>query len=70
MSGKYATGMPIGLIAKDIKIAVESAEALGAFAPIAKETLRLWEQARDKIGFNPDQSEVGRLWESKTGIKF
>tara|TARA_Y100000589_G_scaffold323787_2_gene358844 strand:- start:637 stop:1545 length:909 start_codon:yes stop_codon:yes gene_type:complete len=70
LSGKYATGMPIGLIAKDIKIAVESAEAIGAFAPIAKETLRLWEQARDQFGFDPDQSEVGRLWESKTGIKF
>ena len=70
LSGKYATGMPIGLIAKDIKIAVESAEALGAFAPMAKETLRLWEQARDQFGFDPDQAEVGRLWESKTGIKF
>ena len=70
LNGKHATGMPIGLIAKDIKIAVESARALGAFAPIAKETLRLWEKAKDEIGFEPDQSEVGRLWETKTGIKF
>ncbi len=70
LSGKYATGMPIGLIAKDLKIVVESAEALGAFAPIAKETLRLWEQAREQFGLDPDQSKVGRLWETKTGIRF
>lgn len=70
MSGKYATGMPVGLIAKDIGIAVDSAEALGAYAPIAKETLRLWEEARDRFGFDPDQSEVGRLWETETGVKF
>ncbi|HAA93561.1 MAG TPA: hypothetical protein DCE33_14020 [Rhodospirillaceae bacterium] len=69
LNGKYATGMPVGLIAKDVSIAVDSAEALGAYAPMAKETLRLWEEARDRFGFDPDQSEVVRLWEAETGVK-
>ena len=68
MTRKFATGMPVGLICKDINIAVASAVALGAYAPMAKETARLWEEARDRFGFDPDQSEVVRLWETETGV--
>jgi 3-hydroxyisobutyrate dehydrogenase len=68
LTRKFATGMPVGLICKDVNIAVESADALGAFAPMAKETARLWEEARDRFGFDPDQSEVVRLWEAETGV--
>ena len=68
MTRKFSTGMPVGLICKDINIAVESAVALGAYAPMARETARLWEEARDRFGFDPDQSEVVRLWETETGV--
>jgi 3-hydroxyisobutyrate dehydrogenase len=68
MTRKFATGMPVGLIAKDVGIAVDSADALGAYAPMAKETLRIWEEARDRFGFDPDQSEVVRLWETETDV--
>ena len=65
---RNATGMPVGLICKDVNIAVDSAAALGAYAPMAKETARLWEEARDRFGFDPDQSEVVRLWETETDV--
>lgn len=68
MTRKFATGMPVGLICKDVNIAVDSAAALGAYAPMAKETARLWEEARDRFGFDPDQSEVVRLWETETDV--
>ena len=68
LTGKFATGMAAGLIAKDVRIAVDTAAAIGAAAPLAERCADLWKQAADEYGFDIDQSEVVRLWEDASGV--
>ena len=65
----YGTGMALGFIAKDVKIARDTARSIGAFAPLAEKVSELWSSAAEKIGANVDQTEVARYWEEATGVK-
>lgn len=69
LTRKFSTGMALGLITKDIGIAVNTAKALGAYAPLAECTLAQWLKAVEQFGGQPDQTEVVRLWEQASGIK-
>jgi 3-hydroxyisobutyrate dehydrogenase len=66
---KYATGMPIGFIAKDLRIAVDAAQRLGARAPLAEKVLALWQDAGAALGPMCDQAEIVRYWERESGIE-
>ena len=66
---KYGTGMALGFIAKDVKIARDTAKAVNAFAPLAEKVAELWAAAADKIGADVDQTEIVRFWEEATGVK-
>jgi 3-hydroxyisobutyrate dehydrogenase len=68
LTRKFSTGMAMGLIAKDIGIAVDTAKAIGAYAPLAGCTHALWVEAVEKFGSQPDQTEVAKLWEQATGV--
>jgi len=68
LTRKFSTGMAMGLIAKDIGIAVNTAKSLGAYAPLAECTYRLWSAAAEKFGGQRDQTEVAKLWEQATGV--
>ena len=68
LTRKFSTGMAMGLIAKDIGIAVNIAKSLGAHAPLAECTHALWVEAVDKFGGQIDQTEVARLWEQASGV--
>ena len=68
LTRKYATGMPIGFIAKDLRIAVEAAQRIGAAAPLAAKVLELWQAAGAALGPDCDQAEVVRYWESESGV--
>ncbi len=68
MSRRFATGMAMGLIAKDVGIAADLAHAIGARASIADATRALWQEAADHYGATRDQSEVARLWEDAAGV--
>lgn len=65
----YATGMALGFIAKDVKIARDTARSVGAFAPLAEKVSELWSAAADEIGANVDQTQIVRYWEDATGVR-
>ncbi len=69
LTRKYGTGMAMGFIAKDVKIAMETAKSVGAFAPLGERVSELWTAAAEKLGPNLDQSEIARYWEEATGVK-
>ncbi|HYC44695.1 MAG TPA: NAD-binding protein [Burkholderiales bacterium] len=66
---KYGTGMALGFIAKDVKIARDTARSIEAFAPLAEKLSELWSAAAEKLGADVDQTEIVRYWEDATGVK-
>lgn len=69
LTRQYGTGMAMGFIAKDVRIALETAKSVGAFAPLAERVSELWTTAAAKLGAGLDQTEVARYWEEATGVK-
>ncbi len=68
LTRKYATGMALSFIAKDVRIAVDTAHAIGAAIPLGEKVLELWSDAVEKIGAGADQTEVVRYWEQASGV--
>jgi 3-hydroxyisobutyrate dehydrogenase len=69
LNRKYATGMALSFIAKDVRIAVNTAHAIGAAVPLGEKVSELWDDAVLKVGATVDQTEVVRYWEEATGVK-
>jgi 3-hydroxyisobutyrate dehydrogenase len=69
LTRKYGTGMAMGFIAKDVRIALETAKSVGAFAPLAERVSEIWTAASEKIGAGHDQTEIVRYWEEATGVR-
>jgi 3-hydroxyisobutyrate dehydrogenase len=69
LTHKYATGMALGFIAKDVKIAVDMAHAIDAAVPLGEKVSELWNDAATKVGAKVDQTEIVRYWEEATGVK-
>ncbi|MBI3041825.1 MAG: NAD(P)-dependent oxidoreductase [Betaproteobacteria bacterium] len=69
LTRQYGTGMAMGFIAKDVKIAVETARSVGAFAPLGERVSELWSAAAEKLGPNLDQTQIARYWEESTGVR-
>jgi 3-hydroxyisobutyrate dehydrogenase len=69
LTRKFGTGMAMSFIAKDVRIAVETARSVGAFAPLGEKVSELWSAASDKLGGNLDQTEIARYWEEATGVR-
>ena len=69
LTRRYGTGMGMGFIAKDVKIALETARSAGAFAPLAERVSELWSAAAEKLGPGLDQTEIARYWEDATGVR-
>jgi 3-hydroxyisobutyrate dehydrogenase len=63
LSGTFATGFALGLLAKDVKIAADLASQIGADAPIGRMICDLWAQARDAIGPEQDHSRAAEHWD-------
>lgn len=68
LGGTFATGMSIGLIAKDMRVALAVARRAGVEAPYASLTTRLWERGEKEIGEGRDQTEIARLWERQARV--
>jgi len=68
LTRRFSTGMAMGFITKDLKIAVDTAQSVGAYAPLAVRTHALWAEAVQKFGGQLDQTEVAKLWEHHTGV--
>jgi hypothetical protein len=60
--------MAMGFIGKDLRIAVDTAKAIGGFAPLAERVSELWSAALDKLGYDLDQTEIARYWEAANGV--
>lgn len=68
LTRRFNTGMAMGLIAKDIGIVVDTAKALGAYAPLAECTHAQWVEAVKRFGGQLDHTAVAKLWEQATGV--
>lgn len=69
LTRKYGTGMALGFIAKDVKIAVDMAHAMDAAVPLGEKVSELWSEAAAKVGAGVDQTEIVRYWEEATGVR-
>ena len=69
LTRQYGTGMAMQFIAKDVKIAVDTAKSIGASAPLAEKTAELWAAACEQLGGTLDQTEIVRYWEDANGVK-
>lgn len=69
LTRKYGTGMAMGFIAKDVKIAMDTAKSIGAYAPLGERVSELWSAAVEKLGYDLDQTQVARYWEEATGVR-
>jgi len=58
LTGKFATGFAMGLLAKDVRIAADLATGIGVHSPYADLTRDEFAKGRDKIGFSRDFSEL------------
>jgi 3-hydroxyisobutyrate dehydrogenase len=65
LSGTFATGFALGLLAKDVGIAADLALQVGADAPIVRTISGLWAEARDAIGPAQDHSRAAEYWDRK-----
>jgi 3-hydroxyisobutyrate dehydrogenase len=69
LTRQFGSGMALGFIAKDVKIAAETARSVSAFAPLAERVAELWSAAAEKLGPGLDQTEIARYWEDATGVR-
>ncbi len=68
LTRKFATGMALGLIAKDVSIAAKFGHSIGALTPLADCVSEIWGKAVVEVGGKADQTEVARLWEDANGV--
>jgi len=68
LTREFGTGMAMDFIAKDVKIAIDTAHALGAAAPLGEKVAELWAAAVAKLGGQLDQTEIVRYWEAASGV--
>jgi 3-hydroxyisobutyrate dehydrogenase len=62
ISGKFATGFALGLLAKDVKIAADLTRELNFDAPLVRLVSARFDQARDALGYARDNSEAINAW--------
>jgi 3-hydroxyisobutyrate dehydrogenase len=67
LSGAFATGFALGLLAKDVKIAADLAGEIGVDAPLGRLVRDLWGEARDAVGGEQDHSRAWAHWERRAG---
>jgi len=62
LTGRYATGFALGLLAKDVTIAAGIAEGSAAAAPLCELVQRRWAEAADALGLGADHSLAHQEW--------
>ncbi|MBX5441703.1 MAG: NAD(P)-dependent oxidoreductase [Solirubrobacteraceae bacterium] len=62
VTGEYATGFALGLLAKDVGIAAGLAQALDVDAPTLDLVSRRWAEAAVALGPDADHSEAHKQW--------
>ena len=62
ITGRYGTRFALGLMAKDVGIAADLAEAVGVDAPACQLMRRRWAEAAADLGLAADHSEAHKRW--------
>jgi 3-hydroxyisobutyrate dehydrogenase len=62
LTGKYAAGFTVGLLAKDVKIASDLAGELGVMAPMCSVVYNAFANAREGLGYNADFTSAHKHW--------
>jgi 3-hydroxyisobutyrate dehydrogenase len=62
LTGAYATGFALGLMAKDVRIAQSVIAAAAAEAPVLALAHERWSAALGELGFAADQSRAHQAW--------
>jgi 3-hydroxyisobutyrate dehydrogenase len=60
---RYTAGFTMGLMAKDLRTALETAEATDTKTPLAAACIALWNEAEAKLGAAADHTEIARYLE-------
>jgi 3-hydroxyisobutyrate dehydrogenase len=63
LSRRYSAGFSLGLMAKDLRTALETAEATATPAPLAAACIALWNAAEARLGGAADHTEIARYLE-------
>lgn len=63
LTGAFASGFKLALMAKDVGIAAGLAHDLGVETPYLRETLKLWRAAQRKLPAQADHTEIYRYLE-------
>jgi 3-hydroxyisobutyrate dehydrogenase len=67
VTGSFAAGFAVALMAKDIKIAADLAAGLELDLPMLRFTDERWRAAVKALGAERDNTEVYRLWDEQAG---
>jgi len=67
VSRQFASGFALGLLAKDVGIAADLANAIGVDSPLIGISSTLLFEARDKVGSEKDHTLAYAFWESRDG---
>lgn len=67
LSGSFASGFALGLMAKDLRTAADLARHLGLPAPLSESCERLWRDACTALGESADHTELFRYLEQLGG---
>ena len=67
LSGRFNSGFALGLMAKDLRIALGLAEAVGTPSMLLSECAELWSSAERSLGFNADNTEIVRYLQGLQG---
>jgi 3-hydroxyisobutyrate dehydrogenase len=65
----FATGFALGLLAKDVGIAADLADAVEVDAPLSRLVKQLWAEALAGEGATADHSAAARHWERVNGVE-
>jgi 3-hydroxyisobutyrate dehydrogenase len=60
LNGKFDSGFSLGLMAKDLSLAMEVAQACDVPAELGRACLKLWKEAEAKVGGMADHTEIAR----------
>jgi 3-hydroxyisobutyrate dehydrogenase len=63
LTGSFASGFKLALMAKDVGIAAELARGLGVETPFLKQTLKIWREAEKKLPAGADHVEIYKYQE-------
>jgi 3-hydroxyisobutyrate dehydrogenase len=61
LNGKFNSGFALGLMAKDLTLAMEVADACDVPAELGRATLDLWKKAEQAVGGAADHTEIARF---------